>query len=97
MDAFDKIEQENRVILLRLYPVDEQSVVLEVRDNGMGMNSTILQQIFVFGFTTKQDGHGFGLHNAANLTTEMNGTLVAESLGEGHGTIFRLQLPIVKN
>lgn len=94
VDAFDIIEQSNKSLFLRLYPVDSQSVVLEVHDNGMGINSDILQQIFVFGFTTKADGHGFGLHNAANMATEMHGTLTAESSGKGKGSLFRLHLPI---
>ncbi len=97
IDAFDKQEQQNKTLSLTLYPLDKQSVILEVHDNGMGIKDTILQQIFVFGFSTKDNGHGFGLHNAANLATEMNGTLLAESPGEGKGALFRLQLPVVHN
>jgi len=96
VDAFDKNEQVHKTLSLTLYPVhDQSSIVLEVHDNGMGIQENLLSQIFVFGFTTKADGHGFGLHNAANLMAEMNGTLIAESPGEGKGALFRLQLPVV--
>ncbi|MEN8189435.1 MAG: ATP-binding protein [Thermodesulfobacteriota bacterium] len=94
LDAFEDMETKNRRLVLRLYSADDQTVVLEVDDNGRGMSDEILKQIFVFGFSTKKDGHGFGLHNGANLATEMGGTLTAESPGEGKGTILRLRLPV---
>ncbi len=95
-EAFNKSKQDNKEILLRLYPADQQSVVLEVHDNGMGIEEKNLQKIFVFGFSTKENKHGFGLHNAANLAAEMSGTLTAESGREGNGAIFRLQLPVTR-
>jgi signal transduction histidine kinase len=95
IDAFDALKQERKTVLLRLYPFEEKSVVLEINDNGKGMSSEVLEQIFVFGFSTKKNGHGFGLHSAANLANEMNGTLSVESSREGYGSIFRLQLPII--
>ncbi|MCI5223903.1 MAG: ATP-binding protein, partial [Candidatus Electrothrix sp. AR4] len=94
-------------IRLKLYQIDhtdkisppsdkekQETITLEVTDNGQGMRQEILQKIFGFGFTTKEDGYGFGLHNAANLTAEMRGTLTAESSGPGKGTKFRMQLPV---
>ncbi len=94
VDAFDQQEQVRKTLSLTLYPVDGQSAVtLEVHDNGMGIKDTVLPQIFVFGFSTKAGGHGFGLHNAVNLMAEMNGTVIAESPGKGKGALFRLQLP----
>ena len=41
--------------------------------------------IFTYGFTTRKDGHGFGLHSAANAAREMGGVLTASSDGPGHG------------
>lgn len=98
VDSFGGMKVESRKICLRLYQVDStgehKKIALEVMDNGQGMEKKILQRIFNFGFTTKDDGHGFGLHNAANLTAEMRGTLTAESSGPGRGTMFRMQLPV---
>ena len=45
------------------------------------------------GVTTRAEGHGFGLHSAANAATEMKGRLFAESAGAGHGATFVLELP----
>ena len=96
VDSFEANKPKNNTITLRLYPLDQQTVLLEIQDNGRGMDASTLQQIFVFGFTTKKNGHGFGLHNSANLIKEIGGTLTAESPGKGKGAIFRLQLPVTQ-
>jgi C4-dicarboxylate-specific signal transduction histidine kinase len=66
----------------------------QVTDNGMGIAPEHLTRIFSHGFTTKKDGHGFGLHSAANAAKEMDGSLSAISNGVGHGAIFSLDLPV---
>ncbi len=65
-----------------------------IKDNGVGINPEDLNRIFSFGFTTKINGHGFGLHSASLSVREMGGSLIAESLGEGLGAQFILTLPI---
>jgi C4-dicarboxylate-specific signal transduction histidine kinase len=69
-------------------------VQLRVTDNGIGIGNESLTKIFAHGYTTKQDGHGFGLHHSANAATEMGGRLWAESDGPGKGAEFCLELPI---
>ena len=85
----------------------EQEMVLEIRerhpgqvdivltDNGCGIKPVNLEKIFNHGFTTKDEGHGFGLHTCANFMTEMGGSLVAESEGLGHGSVFTVTFPLV--
>ena len=68
-------------------------VFVSITDNGEGISEENLTKIFTHGFTTKADGHGFGLHTCANLMTEMNGRLIAESDGPGCGSIFTLVFP----
>ncbi len=95
VDAFDGISVEQKKISLSVYPTaDQDEVVVEITDNGKGMQQNILQQAFVFGFTTKKDGHGFGLHNAANLAAEMGGSLAGESAGPEQGARFIVRLPV---
>ena len=72
-----------------------QQVHIEVVDNGVGISADNLVRIFRHGFTTRRDGHGFGLHSSANASAEMNGTLNARSDGLGHGATFTLTLPLV--
>jgi signal transduction histidine kinase len=67
-----------------------------VSDNGIGIARENLGKIFSHGFTTKKDGHGFGLHSAALAAREMGGTLHAHSDGPGCGAEFNLELPIEK-
>ena len=55
-----------------------------------------LGRIFTLGFTTRKDGHGFGLHSAALAAAEMGGSLVAESDGLGQGATFTLELPMAE-
>ncbi|HEX2548806.1 MAG TPA: ATP-binding protein, partial [Gammaproteobacteria bacterium] len=66
-----------------------------IEDNGTGIAFENLTKIFSFGFTTKQKGHGFGLHSSALLAKELGGSLHAESDGLGLGARFILALPLV--
>ena len=70
-----------------------RSVRLTVRDNGVGIDPEHLRLVFGHGFTTKRDGHGFGLHLSANWARELGGTLTCSSDGLGHGASFTLELP----
>jgi len=76
--------------------LDGDHVRLEVADSGIGMSAEVLAQLWRFGFTTKKNGHGFGLHNSANTAHEMGATLTAHSDGIGRGSCFTLRLPIDK-
>jgi signal transduction histidine kinase len=66
---------------------------LTVADTGIGIEAKHLDQIFRHGFTTKRDGHGFGLHSAANTARELGGSLTAASDGPGRGARFTIELP----
>lgn len=72
----------------------ERKISLAVRDNGVGLPPENLTRIFAHGFTTKSDGHGFGLHSCALAANEMGGSLRAESEGPGCGATFTLELPM---
>lgn len=66
---------------------------LTVVDNGSGIAPAHLTQLFRQGFTTKRDGHGFGLHMCALLAKSLGGSLTAESEGLHRGARFILDLP----
>jgi signal transduction histidine kinase len=70
------------------------TLYFEVRDNGVGIRPEDSSKIFAHGFTTRAEGHGFGLHSAANAAREMSGNLTVSSEGPDRGAVFTLALPI---
>lgn len=66
-----------------------------VEDEGEGIPKENLTRIFNHGFTTRPNGHGFGLHSCILAAREMGGSLSAHSDGPGRGAIFTLELPLV--
>jgi PAS domain S-box-containing protein len=72
----------------------DSAVVVAVLDTGVGIARDHLDRIFSYGFTTRAEGHGFGLHSSALAARELGGTLRAESPGPGMGATFTLTLPL---
>jgi PAS domain S-box-containing protein len=83
-----------RIVRLRLCNPVANRVRIEVIDNGMGILSENLTRIFSYGFTTRKNGHGFGLHSGALAAREMGGSLTVRSDGLGKGAAFVLELPL---
>lgn len=83
-----------KVLTLRLRRVDAEWACMEVQDTGMGISKENLTRVFNLGFTTKKDGHGFGLHVSANSATEMNAYLSVHSEGTHRGATFKLTVPL---
>jgi PAS domain S-box-containing protein len=83
----------DKKITIRVQRAAER-VIISVIDNGVGIPKENLTRIFAHGFSTKKDGHGFGLHSGALNAKELGGTLTARSDGPGQGATFVLDLPI---
>jgi signal transduction histidine kinase len=73
---------------------DARRLQFQVTDNGVGIAAENLTRVFSHGFTTQNEGHGFGLHSAANAAREMQGQLGVTSAGPGQGASFVLDLPM---
>jgi len=67
-------------------------VMLEVRDNGVGMDRDTKARIFDPFFTTKFTGRGLGLSAVLGIVRAHRGALMVES-GAGLGTTFRVLFP----
>jgi signal transduction histidine kinase len=91
--ACDESGREGKLITLRIALRADQ-VRISVVDNGIGIPPENLARIFNHGFTTRKDGHGFGLHSAVLAAVELGGSLSAHSDGLGHGAVFTLELPL---
>jgi two-component system, LuxR family, sensor kinase FixL len=83
-----------RRLTVRLAPVNAERWRIQVADNGQGIAPENLARLFTQGFTTKKDGHGFGLHISALAAMEMGGSLSGESGGPGQGATFTIELPM---
>jgi len=90
--ALDGVTGDENWITIRC-ELQQNILRIEVADNGAGIPKENLTKIFNHGFTTKEDGHGFGLHSAALAAREMNGSLNVRSEGPGQGAAFTLEIP----
>ena len=90
INAIDSVSpQKNPTITLSAFLNQEEQTVIEVRDNGIGMSSALLDKIFVPFFTSKANGSGIGLSLSKQIMTLHKGTITVNST-EGKGSIFRL-------
>ncbi len=72
----------------------EGRIKIAIIDNGVGIPAENLIRIFNHGFTTRKEGHGFGLHSGALAARELGGSLHVHSEGAGRGAMFTLELPM---
>jgi PAS domain S-box-containing protein len=93
--ACDESGKTDKLIILRIAPAAE-NVRISVIDNGVGIPAENMDRLFTHGFTTRQSGHGFGLHSGALAAQELGGTLLATSDGAGRGAAFILELPYMR-
>jgi two-component system NtrC family sensor kinase len=91
-DACDHSGRVDKRLTLRVSNGQEH-VRIAVADNGVGIPAENLTRIFSHGFTTRKDGHGFGLHSGALAAKAMGGSLTVHSDGLGQGATFTLELP----
>ena len=96
MEAIDELKKSGGLkgpprIEIRAY-VRQDFLVLEVQDNGIGIEQKNLKTIFGAGYTTKREGSGLGLHSAANFVTGSGGKIQPLSDGYGTGTTMRVTL-----
>ena len=92
--ALDEKAPADKRIEIQVRRAAPDCVTITVRDNGAGIPPENLTRIFGHGFTTKKDGHGFGLHSGALAAKQMNGRLSVASAGPGLGAVFTLELPV---
>lgn len=74
----------------------EESVVVEIKDNGVGISSEMEDHLFQPNFTTKGSGTGLGLAIVKNIVEEFGGAIWFKS-EEGKGSSFFVSMPLFKN
>ena len=93
--AMDAEGATGHLLKIRAWRDDTGALSLSVQDEGDGIPAENLARIFAHGFTTRKDGHGFGLHSCVLAAREMGGELNVHSDGPGCGATFTLVLPVV--
>ncbi|MHC8396643.1 DAHL domain-containing protein [Pseudomonas sp. LB3P93] len=92
--AMSDLSNRPRQMTLGVKIVEDATLQISVKDDGEGIAPENMTRIFAHGFTTRKEGHGFGLHSCALAAIEMNGHLSAHSDGPGKGAQFTLQIPL---
>ncbi len=97
INARDAILNDGTITLRTSYRRDHE-VVIEVSDNGTGINPEDINKIYDPFFTTKSVGSGTGLGMAVSygIVQEHAGTITANS-EVGKGTTFTLVFPVVQH
>jgi signal transduction histidine kinase len=90
--ACDEGRETDKQVSVRIAS-DDGHVKISVADNGVGIAAENITRIFNHGFTTRKNGHGFGLHSGALAAKELGGFLTVASDGPGKGSVFTLGLP----
>jgi two-component system NtrC family sensor kinase len=86
--------QENTPFIRINSYVDSGSLVIEITDNGIGIEKGKFDLIFRPGYTTRSSESGLGLHSVANFVNGCRGQIRALSDGIGKGATMRVSLPL---
>ncbi len=90
-NSLDAVEEKG-LITIHAYQEDEKLIII-FKDNGKGIESDKLKNIFDPYFSTKKKGTGIGLSIVHKIITEHNGNIFVQSkLNEG--TSFYIKLPL---
>lgn len=74
---------------------DENSILIVIKDNGIGISEEQKKKIFQPNFTTKSSGTGLGLAIVKNIVSSFNGKIWFESV-ENLGTVFSIEFLVEK-
>ena len=91
--AMDAVPEGQRRLQVRL-GAREGWARIQVVDSGSGIAPEARAKLFTHGFTTRKDGHGFGLHTSALAAKLLGGQLSLESEGPGRGATATLEIPL---
>lgn len=93
LNALEAAPEEGNVIVRTGYDTKQNTVFVEIEDDGPGIPEAMQKRIFDPGYSTKEKGSGYGLSIAAQIVAGHRGNLQASS-NQHFGTVFRIDLPI---
>ena len=92
MEALDEMVEQNDKKISILLSKDGLQNVLEVTDNGPGINSEMQKKLFKEFETGKTGGMGVGLYTC-KVIVQAHGGAITYNTRVGLGTTFHVQLP----
>jgi signal transduction histidine kinase len=93
-NSLDAIEGDEGRIEVEAWQ-EGQSVLVDIKDNGKGIELVNSKNIFRPGYSTKKRGWGLGLSLAKRIVEDYHGGVLSlASTKPGEGTTFRIRLPL---
>lgn len=92
-DSLIESTNQHKYLVIKVSVIKDNKILIEISENGIGILPENINKIFNYGFTTKQSGHGFGLHTSALAINELGGEIHVKSEGLGKGATFSLYIP----
>ena len=93
-NALDSVD-DGGTVWVRLFEKDNHAHLV-FEDDGCGMDSEILQNVFEPFFTKRKNGQGtgLGLSITHRIVSEHQGRIEAYSAGTGQGSVFQVEIPV---
>ena len=93
-NAYESIERPDGLIKISIHHSHRgDGVVIDVADNGKGIESRKKNDVFRPGYSTKKRGWGLGLSLSRRIVQEYHhGRLIVRESSPGKGTTFRIRL-----
>ena len=85
--ATSGVDHRDRSVTIRIGMSAESTVEITVEDNGVGIAAGNIDRIFDYGFTTREEGHGFGLHSARDSAQEIGAKLVKDGVANSEDDV----------
>ena len=92
VNAIEAMEKNKGVLKLSTRKEGDKCII-DIEDNGSGMDDDTLQKLFDPYFTNKSKGNGLGLTNTQNIIMSHRGKISVQSK-QGEGSLFKITLKI---
>jgi C4-dicarboxylate-specific signal transduction histidine kinase len=91
VESLAATRDRHRRIVIRTSNLEDEGVLVEITDSGVGIEADRIARIFEPFHTSKASGRGLGLSLSQTIVDEHGGRLWVTA-GEPHGATFRMQL-----
>ena len=95
-NAIKFTNEGNIIVTAEIHDGNKNSIVVRVKDNGAGIDSEILPQLFAKFASKSFQGTGLGLFISKSIIEAHGGKMWAENNSDGKGATFYFSLPLQK-